>query len=84
MKCFDRAYAVSHQSYSRGHCLDGTEVLVVNVGAIPSPANPTHYVFNRKYDFEVKVWGPSMRNLHLCVYLYSWKQLEVIFRIGSK
>lgn len=84
MRCFDRAHVVRHQSHRRGNCLDSTEVLLVNLGAVPSPANPTHYVFNRKYDFEVKVWEPSTKNLHLCVYLYSWKKLEVIFRIGPK
>lgn len=84
MPCFDRSDVVSKQPYARDHCIDGNEVMVINLAASASPANPKHLVFGRKYDFQIKAWSSSLHNLSLCVYLYSWEKLEVVFRIGPQ
>ena len=84
MPCFDRADVVPAVPFPPNQCIDGNEVMLINVAAFPSPANPTHLIFGRKYDFEIKSGNSSLNNMDLCIYLYTWKTLKVIFRIGPQ
>ncbi|MPC55614.1 A disintegrin and metalloproteinase with thrombospondin motifs 7 [Portunus trituberculatus] len=79
--CFDIAETAWVRHEARDQCLDGGEVMVINLALAPSPANPTHMIFDRKYDFEIKAFSESQNNKGLCLYLYSWEKLEVIFKV---